>query len=51
MKTYAIQVHWNGTINYMIGKCPNTITAYLKAIKEYKWFAVNPDIYKIKVID
>ena len=51
MRIYAIETHWNGTINYVIGECPNKLTAYLKAIREYKWFKVNPDINKIKVIN
>jgi len=51
MKTYGIETHWNGTQYYIIGECSNLITAYLKAKKEYKWFAANPDIDKIKVIN
>lgn len=49
MKTYAITTSWGGrgTVNYVIGQCENRQAAYEKAIKGFKWFALEPDINEI----
>ena len=50
MKNYGIETHWNGTVYYNIGKCKDLKDAYEKAINDYKWFELNPNINNIKEI-
>ena len=51
MKLYGIETHWNGTQIFVVGRCRNKREAYLKALKDYRWFAVNPQINNIVIVN